>query len=256
MRTLPFICMCTLCLASCSIKTDRTACPGLVSLTARGGAEDLMQVFAEGTSSCYEGQISKEGDAAGLSFEIERGPLLLSVVSGLHSCSLDGSRVMIPQGGQMDEIYAFSDLISLYSDIVEVSCVLHKQFALLYLSIIESETASYPFYVKVKGNVCGMDYTDMSPLPGPFSTTVHPVIGEYHRICLPRQTDDSLELEFYDKNMTKADDAPIDKLALGDYIKAAGYDWTREDLEDLYVNVDYTDAGVSVSIRGWEKIEL
>ena len=74
--------------------------------------------------------------------------------------------------------------------------------------------------------------------------------------CLPRQADDSLELEFYDKDMTKADGAPVDRLALGDYIRAAGYDWNREDLEDLYVNVDYTDAGVSVAIREWEMIEL
>ena len=248
--------MCALCLASCSIKTDRTACPGLVRLFASGGDEDLMQVFAQGTTSMYEGQISKEGDIAELDFEIERGPMLLSVMSGLHGCELENGKVMIGQGGEMDEIYAVSDSLGIYSDIVEVSFVLHKQFALLYLTIIESESASYPFYVKVKGNVCGMDYRNLTPVSGPFSRTVHTVIGEYHIICLPRQLDDSLELEFYDRNMTKADDAPVDRIALGDYIKAAGYDWDREDLEDLYVNVDYTNAGVSVQIRQWEKIEL
>ena len=256
MRALPFICMCTLCLASCSIKTDRTACPGLVCLTLRGGDEDLMQVFAEGVSSCYEGQISKNGDTAELSFEIERGPLSLSVMSGLHACSLEDGKVVIEQGSEMDEIYAFSDSLGVYSDIEEYSVVVHKQFALLYLTIIESEREAYPFYVKVKGNVCGMDYRNLSPVRGPFSRMVHPVIGEYHVICLPRQSDDSLELEFYDKDMTKADDAPVDKVALGDYIKAAGYDWEREDLEDLYVKVDYTNAGVSVQIREWEKIVL
>ena len=248
--------MCALCLASCSIKTDRTVCPGLVRLTVAGGDEDLMQVFAQGASSCYEGQISKEGDTAELSFEIERGPLLLSVMSGIHGCELTDGKVMIGQGDEMDEIYACSDSLGLYFDIMEVSVILHKQFALLYLTIIESESASYPFYVKVKGDVCGMDYTDMSPVRGPFSRLVHPVMGEYHVICLPRQADDSLELEFYDRDMTKADDAPVDRIALGDYIKAAGYDWSREDLEDLYVNVDYTNAGVSVQIRDWEKILL
>ena len=248
--------MCALCLASCSIKTDRTACPGLVRLTATGGDEDLMQVFAEGTSSCYEGQISKAGGKAELSFEIERGPLLLSVMSGLHNCGLADNKVMIGQGGEMDEIYAVSDSLGIYSDIVEVSFVLHKQFALLYLTIIESESASYPYYVKVTGDVCGMDYTDMSPVRGPFSKLIRPVIGEYHVICLPRQADDSLGLEFYDRDLTKARDAPVDKIALGDYIRAAGYDWSREDLEDLYVNVDYTNANVSVQIRDWEMILL
>ena len=248
--------MCALCLASCSIKTDRTVCPGLVSLSVTGGDEDLIQVFAEGASSCYEGQISKDGGVAELSFEIERGPLLLTAMSGLHGCSLTDKKVMIEQGGEMDEIYACSDSLGVDSDFEEVFFVLHKQFALLYLTIIESESESYPFYVKIKGNVCGMDYSDLSPVSGPFSKIVHPVIGEYHVVCLPRQVDDSLELEFYDRDMTKAEDAPVDRIALGDYIKAAGYDWSSEDLEDLYVNVDYTNAGVSVNIRAWEKIVL
>lgn len=248
--------MYALCLVSCSIKADRTACPGLVSLAARGGDEDLMQVYASGVSSCYEGYMSKEGETARLSFEIERGPLLLSVMSGLHSCDLEDGKVIIEQGGEMDEIYAFSDSVGIYSDLVEISCRLHKQFALLYLTIIESETATYPFYVKIKGNVCGMNSSDLSPVPGPFSKMIHPVIGEYHKICLPRQADDSLELEFYDKDMTKADDSPVDKLDLGDYIRASGYDWKSEDLQDLYVNVDYSDAGVSVQVREWQKIEL
>ncbi len=248
--------MYALCLVSCSIKTDRTACPGLVCLTARGGDEDLMQVYASGVSSCYEGQMSKDGETAGLSFDIERGAVLLNVMSGLHSCSLEDDKVLIEQGEEMDEIYAYSDSIGVYSDLVEVACTLHKQFAQLYLTIIESETSTYPFYVKIKGNVCGMDRYSLSPVRGAFSRMIHPVIGEYHKICLPRQEDDSLELEFYDKDFTKADGAPVDKLALGDYIKASGYDWTSEDLQDLYVNVDYSDAGVSVRICDWEKIEL
>ena len=277
--------MYALCLVSCSIKTDRTACPGLVCLTARGGDEDLMQVYASGVSSCYEGQMSKDGETAGLSFDIERGAVLLNVMSGLHSCSLEDDKVLIEPGEEMDEIYAYSDSIGVYSDLVEVACTLHKQFAQLYLTIIESETSTYPFYVKVKGNVCGMDRYSLSPVRGAFSRMIHPVreyafaiddtlyssYGE-NRVrevdgnreefsLLPvltavRQNQDSLELEFYDKDFTKADSAPVDILALGDYIKASGYDWTSEDLQDLYVNVDYSDAGVSVRIRDWEKIEL
>ena len=256
MKALPFICMFTLCLVSCSIKTDRTACPGLVNLTVRGGAEDLIKVRASGETQCYEGQITKSGDFASGSFEMERGQILLSAISGLHKCDLDGNLVTIEQGEEMDEVYSFSDVLLVKDDIIEVNCRLHKQFAQLYLTIIESEEASYPFYVKVSGNVCGMNLENLAPLEGPFSRWIHPVIGEYHRICLPRQADDSLVLEFYDKDKTKADQAPIDRLALGKHIRAAGYDWTVMDLEDLYVRVDYTDADVRVAITQWDKISL
>lgn len=243
-------------MVSCSVKSERTLCPGLLSLSAEGGEEDMMQVFANGESSDFEGRMSKSGGKAASCFEIERGNILLSVLSGLHSCRIDGSRLLIDPGAEMDRIYAFSDSVGVYSDIVEVACVLHKQFAQLYLSIVETEDAAYPYYIKVKGSVCGMDYADMSPVSGPFSVIVRPIIGEYHRICLPRQADDSLELEFYDKDKTKSRDAPVDRVSLGDYIRAAGYDWTREDLEDIYVSVDYTDGAVSVRVVPWKTVEI
>ena len=248
--------MCSLSLASCSVKSERTLCPGLLSLRVEGGEEDMVQVFALGEYSCYEGRMSKSGGKAASCFEIERGNILLSILSGLHSCQVSGTKLLISPGSEMDQIFAFSDSVGVYSDIVEISCILHKQFAQLYLSIAETEEAAYPYFVKITGNVCGMDYSDMSPVSGPFSATVHPIIGEYHRICLPRQTDDSLELEFYDRDMTKSGDAPVDRLSLGDYIRAAGYDWSKEDLEDLYVSVDYTDGAVSVSVEPWNKVEL
>ena len=260
MKTLPFFLfgmMCSLAFVSCSVKTERTLCPGLVSILAEGGEDEIMQVIAAGESSYYEGRISKSGGKAASCFEIERGPVLLSVLSGLHSCRISGTQVLIDEDTEMDRLYAFSDSVGVYSDIVEMSCVLHKQFAQLYLTIVETEDAAYPYYVKISGNVCGMDYADLSPVAGPFSATIHPIIGEYHRICLPRHSDDdTLELEFYDRDMTKAGEAPVDRLPLADYIRAAGYDWSKEDLEDIYVSVDYTDGGVSVSVKPWNKVEI
>ena len=248
--------MCVLGVLSCSVKAERTLCPGLLSLRSEGGEEETMQVFASGMSSRYEGRMSKSGGKAASCFEIERGNVLVSVLSGLHSCRVDGTRLVIEPGSEMDQIYAFSDSVEVLSDIVEMSCTLHKQFAQLYLSIAETEDASYPYYVKISGSVCGMDYADMTPVAGPFSATIHPIIGEYHRVCLPRQVDDSLLLEFYDRDLTKAGDAPIDKVSLGEYITNAGYDWSKEDLEDIYVNVDYSDARTSVYIEPWKRIEL
>ena len=259
MKAFPFFVtsvMCSLSLAACSVKSERTLCPGLLSLRAEGGEEDMMQVFASGESSYFAGHMSKSGGKAASCFEIERGNILLSVLSGLHSCRINGTQLLIDPEAEMDQVFAFSDSVGVFSDIVEVSCVLHKQFAQLFLSIVETEDAAYPYYVKISGNVCGMDYADMSPVAGPFSATIHPIIGEYHRICLPRQFDDSLELEFYDRDLTKSGDAPVDRLSLGDYIRAAGYDWSKEDLEDLYVSVDYTDGGVSVSVEPWKKVEI
>lgn len=40
---------------------------------------------------------------------------------------------------------------------------------------------------------------------------------------------------------------------LGGAIRAAGYDWGAEDLDDIFLGVDYVTGEVSVSVVPWEE---
>ena len=47
----------------------------------------------------------------------------------------------------------------------------------------------------------------------------------------------------------------MERIDLSGMLKAADYDWTSDDLEDIHVEVDYEDTSVSLSISGWKEGE-
>ena len=72
-------------------------------------------------------------------------------------------------------------------------------------------------------------------------------------IRLPRQRDDSLLMHIV------FSDQVVRTFALGNFMAAAGYDWSAADLEDLTLNVDVSVTSVTISTDAWtatEEIEL
>lgn len=246
-------------LGSCSVKSDRTPCPTLLCLNLSGGDEKAMDIYIKGSDLPYSHatHISKAaGESAQVSFEIDKGKTSLIAVSGLHECFIEDGTLLSTDGGTMDEIFAFSADFEAEGDVKLIDGELHRQSAFLFLDIVSSDEDSYPFYVAVKSNTCGLDLWNLSPVKGSFSAVLHPVLGVSHRICLPRQADDSLSLEFYDSRLRRDEASPIDSLDIGSIISESGYDWNAEDLDDIYVSLDYSDASVSVRVMPWNRVEL
>lgn len=246
-------------LGSCSVKSDRALCPTLLCLNLSGGDENAMDIYIKGSDTPYlhATQISKAaGENAQVSFEIDKGKTSVIAVSGLHDCFIEDGTLFSPDSGSMDEIFAFSTDFEAEGDVKLIDGELHRQSAFLFLDIVSSDEDNYPFYVGVKSNTCGIDLGSMLPVKGSFSAMLHPILGVSHRICLPRQADDSLSLEFYDSRLHRDASSPVDKLDIGLIISASGYDWNAEDLDDIYVSLDYNDASVSVSVVPWNRVEL
>lgn len=246
-------------LGSCSVKSDRTQCPTLLCLDLSGGDEKSMDIYIKGSDTPYRHatRISKEaGENAQVSFEIDKGKTSIVAVSGLHECFIEDGTLFGPDGGPMDEIFAFSADFEAEGDVKLIDGELHRQSAFLFLDIAGSDEDNYPFYVGVKSNTCGLDLMSLSPVKGGFSAMLHPILGVSHRICLPRQADDSLSLEFYDSQMLRDASAPVESLDIGLIISESGYDWNAEDLDDIYVSLDYSDASVSVRVMPWHRVEL
>ncbi|MBO5563244.1 MAG: hypothetical protein J5939_05990, partial [Bacteroidales bacterium] len=45
------------------------------------------------------------------------------------------------------------------------------------------------------------------------------------------------------------------RLPIGQYIRKTGYDWSSEDLEDIYLSVDLVEGRVQIGVAGWEQGE-
>lgn len=44
----------------------------------------------------------------------------------------------------------------------------------------------------------------------------------------------------------------IDTIRLGETISNTGYDWTADDLDDIWIGVDWAQGEISVRIEGWD----
>ncbi|MBQ0077419.1 MAG: hypothetical protein KBS55_02135 [Bacteroidales bacterium] len=252
----PYICIVAMCLAGCSIKADRTLCPCLLDLAIPGGDERLVQVCTESHGSFNAVRVELD-DSSRCRLEVpERSAeLKVSAVSGLHSCHLHNGVLLVSEGCEMDEIYASSTVLDTGCDHLEGCLPLHRQFAFAYILLDDAPNADFPYEMEVSGNVCGMDAFTLEPVAGAFSVRIRPFIRQYHRICLPRQADDSLKLLFYEKGQTRSSsDGPELSVPLGAIISASGYDWTSSDLEDIYVDVSLTEGSLSVNVLPWKRI--
>ena len=226
-------------LCSCSVWQDREGCPCWLDLAVQGGAESIAEVrlFNTRASACsvqledsrYDGQIV-----------IPRESCRMAVYSGQHEDLLRDGILTIPDGGQMDEIYAGAADVLAEGESASAEVRLHKQYAALHLTFVSADRKPYPYEVCLKGNVSGLDLHTLEPVQGSFRYHVEAVLGTYYRICLPRQVDDSLTVEI--------DSHPV---PLGRKIREAGYDWTSEDLDDIYMELDCALASVSLRIVPW-----
>ena len=241
--------------SSCSVKTARAECPCILELELSGGQENTVRLFYNGQKvHGSQGIVCFEGEGCGTEIEIPRDELVLSGVSGIHECRVSGDKLCIPVGEEMDEVYAFSAPVdSRGMEMFSLNESLHRQYAYVFLTIKGVSRENFPYFVRVSGNVCGMDLFSFEPLEGPFNVMVHPVIGELCRVCVPRQKDDSLELEFFDKNMTKIGegDSP-ETIPIGKFIAREGYNWDDSDLSDIHLSVNFTRTSINIEVLPWK----
>ncbi len=242
------------CPVACSVKADRAECPLLLHLSVDGGDEDNMLAYLvrEGEPPCLLGSLTRMDGRAECDFEIPRGKSALAVFSGIHSCSVEESGVVADSIGTMDDVFAFSADLDSDSELICCRGTLHRQTAFLHLRVVESSEKDYPFEIGLRSNSLGISFEGLAPISGDFLCRIHPLIGEDYRVCLPRQRDDSLVMEFFEKTKATA----VDSIPLGELIAESGYDWTAVDLGDIFVDIDFRDISVSVNVLPWDQNDI
>lgn len=240
-------------LLSCSVKEDRSTCPCWLDLELQGGAERRVEVSVWNGDLLHSASAQMEDGRAEEVLEVPRGQLLVSACSGVHACLRKAGQLLAREDGEMDEIYASAVLVDTRGDQVRTSLTLHKQFTRLHLGIVGTDSGLYPYRIELRGAVSGLSQSSLQPVSGQLRITLTPLIGTYHRLVLPRQRpEDPLELAFFRREDPSGSE-PCARYPLGDRLLLAGFDWSAVDLEDIYLNVDYAEAGILVQFLDWEK---
>ena len=101
--------------------------------------------------------------------------------------------------------------------------------------------------VRARGRANGFDISTLDPCRGDFNCFASLDGDMNHIISVPRQYDDSLELEvFLDGILSRT-------VRAGVLIANSGYSWDSEDLEDIYLSINLlTPEQASIGVRGWD----
>lgn len=229
---------CCLLVCSCSIKTDRSDCPCVLSIEMQDPLSKVEFALLRDGETRLEKTLEPENFSMGIcKFDIVRGRYIFSIHEGCSS---------IEEGMQADSLYAWTsgDYLDANREELVISPQLGKQFATMYLEMVTQDESSDKFDLAVVGSVSGIDMAALTPLPGKFRYEPERKSDGLYTVRIPRQFPDGkgLQIILFDKERQLA------VLPVSEYISYIGYDWTDFDLEDIYIsiNCEVTDFGMEV----------
>lgn len=242
------------CLCSCSIKEDRQGCPCRLYLDFSEADPvrnpELVLNISDGNGLVWSDTLRAESCDGGLypseyMVEVPRNGVYVNVWSGVPAEFLADSGLIIPSGRDCPPVYMHNASVGTDGEIAYDSVVLHKNYCSLTLNFVQPEDG-FPYRLRLSGLVDGY-CLDGSLKFGEFLCPLELSSVGSTVVNVPRQADGSLCLHLTE------DGTLLKTFAVGNYIEASGYDWNALDLGDLTIDIDYSNAKVTLKTSLWEE---
>ena len=224
-------------LAGCSVREDRELCPAtlIVNLPAADSA----------ASKVYIRHLTPEGSARETSAELtaEESEIRLPVprstfIAVASSIPLEDGRWLIPEGSPCQEAYICRRRVTVGNDCARMTARFQKEFCRMK---IEFSSPPEGLSTRIRGQFCGSTL-EGKLIEGMFLSPFRP--GE--DVCVPRQGDSSLLLDIENQG-----EGIIRTFALGEYLRKAGYDWEKDNLDDVCVFLDFVRSEAVIATGIW-----
>ena len=234
---------------SCSIKEDRSPCPCRLEILTK----DCTPMVKELTLSAWNaGQVFVKAvpvnqETPSRCYEVPRGMLVLTAVSGVRLEEMAEGNMILPKGSSCDSLWSYSAEVDCRGETAQAEVRLRQQFATVHLSVErEGDDSEYPYQLVLQSGVNGLSLPYYQPNEGRWSRPL--VEGEdgIYLFRVPRQKDGSLSLDLF-LGGNKVESYPV-----GEHIIKAGYDWTKDRLEDIYIGMDWGQTEAHIHIEAWE----
>lgn len=235
-------------LLGCSVKEKRDGCPcrlflDMTSLDMVDQSPFELHVLSDDGFE-YKAVLDVENFKDTCVVDVPRTGLDVMVWSG-GSSFMDENGLTIPFGRDCPPVYIYSARLEADGESIYDVVKLRKNYCLLSISIEQPDAV---ISLTVRGGVSGFDKLG-KPSGGEFSVysdvahKSHPSIS----FCLPRQNEAPIYLDVTES------DGRIRTFPLHDYIAEFGYDWSKPDLNDLNMILNFTPVGVTITIKSWEE---
>ena len=237
--------------SACSIKENRTPCPCQLDILMM----DNPQAIKELTLSAWNsGQVFVKAipvNAGGkYRGEVPRGLVRLTALSGVRLADMAEGKVVLSKGSACDSLWTYTAEIDCRGEDAVAEVILRQEFATVHLSIEkEADDGDYPYQLVLKSSVNGVELPSCKPNDGLWSR--HLLSGDdgNYLFRVPRQKDGSLSLDLI------LDGKKVDTYPVGEHIIKAGYDWTKDRLDDIYIGMDWGRSETLIHIEPWDNGE-
>lgn len=237
-------------LVSCSIKEDRTPCPCYldVAFEDREHIKDPVTLIGWTDERKFDVRVNTADYPDTYTQKVEKSMIAFGAAEGMASCIQDGHFITVPLGSECDSLYAFRETVDCTGEMAYTTVRFHKQFATVFLNIGRQASQMKDYSFAVRGNGCGFDMLTYGAVQGDFRC-IPATSGNMVQFRLPRQADGSLAV-----TVTYRDGESLE-FPLGRYIERIGYNWSAEDLQDIFITLDIINGRISVGVADWENAE-
>ena len=216
---------------------------------------------------------------------VPRGRLAVMGRLAPSGARIEAGVARISPGNQADSLYACLIEVSATDEENTVGVKLYKQFSTVYIKVEGSDArpasgdgtgdgndiatgvgtgignwsgtgngtgsgdgTAGRFRLVARGDVSGLDLGTLAPADGDFIHEIgrRPSDGSYV-FRMPRQKGATLVADLYEAGGVSL----LTTLPLGEYLQKAGYDFHKEDLEDIHISLGVSSGHISVRIEGW-----
>lgn len=251
---------------------DRRDCPSFLFfdiLNAPGDFASYEQVYTN-LYSHPQGQVM---DEARTSVQDIRERLFFFSVRGTDAVKgfgligeegllAEGADWRAPLGSNYTPLFRYSYLAQVQEESFVVPVEFTKEYAKISIQFVGVETfvssgGRFPFDLTVRGNTCGIDAFSGVPLRGGFEySPPEEGIGHFE-FLLPRQADRDLILEMRGRAFISEHAGLQHAFNLYDLLLQEGnVTWTEKNLPDVFLEIDYEEFSVNVSVFPWIQEEL
>ena len=216
-------------LVSCSIKEERGDCPCYLTVDA-------------------ERTVSVDGWFGARSlFNVNGGFVDRQVPRGIVDIVASHGRFSVPEGQQMDSLFARRIPVDTDGESAYARVTLCKNFATIELDFKDEDDGRTDYDLLATGTISGVDARSLNPEEGSFSFVPEPnTDGRGYAFRVPRQKDETLKL------LLSKDGNIVETIDLGHLVAKTGFDWKAESLGDIAILCDLPAHTFTITVKEWE----
>ena len=240
------------------IKENRHNCPCILTVPIAGaqqsvaGREEAILSVAFGNFLLRDRFLLESCREGVRRMEVPRGECNLLVASGLEEeRTLHDSLYVLP-GSQWGKVMLASCFLDCNADELEAGPDYHKEYCTLNIALegvpLNGETS---LEFEVRASCSGVRMTDGSPIEGTYSSkAIATVFPAMFTVRLPRQNSSGIWLDVLKGDMV------VDSLDLGEMLREESFSWAKNDLDDVFLRLDYSKMTVGLDIVPWNSNEM